>query len=66
MLALEANEPEGRSEDFLRARCGKTARRVLYGGGWVTGHPTAMVVCRQGRQIGGPVVQETVMTNNKR
>ena len=31
------------SESFCRARCGKTARRDLCGGGRVTGRPTAMV-----------------------
>ncbi|MFW5444056.1 MAG: rhodanese-like domain-containing protein, partial [Methylococcaceae bacterium] len=33
-----------RSEQFRRARCGNSARRDLYGGGWVTGRPTVIII----------------------
>jgi RNA-directed DNA polymerase len=43
-LAVSCREAACESESLRRARCGRSARRDLCGGGWVTGRPTAMVL----------------------
>ena len=42
------------SEHIRRARCGKSARRDLSGGRWVTGVPTAIKIRNQLQKFGDP------------
>ena len=46
-----------RKQVSLKSRVRKIARRDLCGGGWVTGHPTAMVApCVAMHQVIGEIV----------